>query len=171
MAFPASKHSTDVRYLADLLKATPIDGMISYDAMTKALGFNIINKRYLIPAAMRLASTEVGAIFENIRGQGYHRLRSAEVHQIGLSARRRVRSTTRRASNTIDSTISKANDMTDADLRKALREMSALDLIRFMATDRVIKAAMPESEKPQPVAKSLASVLDYLNGNKTNEVA
>lgn len=164
MAFPISSLTTDVRTLADALNATSIGNTLSYTAMSEVVGSNIQRRRYLVPAALKLVARESGAIFANVRKIGYKRLPPAEVHQVGINARRRVRNTSKRASETIVTVVAKANDMTNDEMKQALREVTVLDLLRFLATDKIVRA-LPESNKPEPVAKTMAAVTAFLNGN------
>jgi hypothetical protein len=164
MAFATKAATQETRAVADLLIATSISAIVTYPQLSVVVGKDIQRHRYLLARGLVLASREAGAVFQNLRGVGYQRLPSAEVHRLGAHARQRIRRTTRRASAAIGVTLEKANLDNDA-LLKALREMSALDLLRHLAADRVMRR-LPVVDEPLSVSKSLAAVVQFVNRGK-----
>ena len=137
--------------LVELLAATPVGEVASYTAMSSAIGRDIAARRYLIPSAIRHAAIQHGAIFGTVRGVGYKRLASTEAYILGAHARRRIRRSAKRASDAIVEAMSKANDMPDAEKRRAYAEVNALALVRHIASDKEVTATVAEP-KAEPVA-------------------
>ena len=159
MASNALQTSVEIRTITDLLVATPIGMITTYEAMAQAVGFDVKSrKRYIIMAGIHHANKESGAVFASVRGVGYQRLQAEDFHTGGISARRKVRATTNRSANTIIRGVEKANDISPEAQRKAYGEVNSLAILRHLATDKT-RAAVPETEKPLPVALTLAAML------------
>lgn len=158
MPFPSLTLSTDVRALTDRFLGTPIGEMITFSDMSKALEADILARRYLIQKAITVASREAGAIFSSIRGIGYKRLSAEDAPLLGSHARGRIRSTSRRTAGAIIRAISSANDVSEKARIDAFREVSALQLVQHVATERAAKA-IPATDKPQPVAATLRAMM------------
>lgn len=141
----------DTRALADLLCATSVGGTVTYADMTKAIGRDIMSRRYLIPRAISLAAKEAGAIFGGVRRVGYQRLAPSEAHILGAHVRGRIRRSAKRTSDAITSALATANDMPDAERRRAFAEVNSLNLIRHLAADKRVAATVAEP-KAEPVA-------------------
>jgi hypothetical protein len=137
--------------------STPVGEVITFFELSKALGANVKARQYLIHGAIKLASKEAGAIFTSVRSVGYKRLPAEAAAAVGSHARNRVRSTARKASGIITRAVERANDMSDEARRKAMTEVSALQLLNTLAADRTVKAVQP-TDKPQPVAMTLRSM-------------
>lgn len=143
--------STETRVLADLFAAAPIGGTVTWEEMSRAIGRNIMDRRYLALRAMAVANSECGAIFGNVLRVGYQRLPPQDAHILGSHMRGRIRRGAKRTSDTIIAAVQSSNDMPDEAKRKAYAEVNALGLLRMIATDRHVAAATPEP-KPEPVA-------------------
>ena len=153
--------SADIRVLTDALLSTPIGEVITFPELSKALGANIRARQYLVQSAIKLASKEAGAIFTSVRSVGYKRLPAEAAAAVGSHARSRVRAATRKASGIISRAIEKANDMSDEARRKAMTEVSALQLLNTLATDRMVKTVQT-GDKPLPVAVTMRSMATSL---------
>jgi hypothetical protein len=157
MTFPSMLISADVRILADAFLATPVGEMITFSQMSEALGADIDARRYLVQRAIQTASKESGAIFSSIRSVGYKRLPAEEIPAVGAHSRNRIRRITKRAASMLTRAMERANDMSDDDRRKTLSEISTLQMVNFLSSDRAIKNVTP-SDKPQPVAVVLRAM-------------
>lgn len=146
----AQTTSPDTRALVDLLTATTVGGTVTYADMTAAIGRDIHARRHLIPRAITLAAKEAGAIFGSVRRVGYQRLAPTDAHILGAHARGRIRRSAKRASDAIHSAVTVANDMPDAERRRAFAEINSLSLIRHLARDTVVAATVSEP-KAEPV--------------------
>lgn len=131
----------DARALADLFKSVSVGAIVNYTDMTEAIGRNIHDRRHLIPRALTLAAREAGAIFGSVRKIGYQRLSPQEAHILGANARGRIRRTAKRTAEAISAAVSTANDLPDAEKRRAYAEINSLNLIRHIAADKQVSAS------------------------------
>jgi hypothetical protein len=136
-----------IQRLTDALLACPVGEVITYDSLSRALGSPVLERRYLIMAAMKQANREHGAHFVNVFKVGYKRQPGAMAHVIGETARTKGRRLFKRASTAITHTLAKSNDITNADRLKAYREQVALGLLQHMARNRSLPPA-PSSTPP-----------------------
>lgn len=165
MSLPSTEISPDVRALAEAFKATPIGETIGYSDLSRAIGRDIQACRYLAASAMRAANREAGAIFANVKREGYKRLHPSEAHTIGHTTRRMIRARSARAIRTINTAISMANDVPDAARLRATAEASALGLIQHIARDSSVP--IPESaDKPVPVAMVARQFLERIGAKE-----
>jgi hypothetical protein len=147
--------SAELSALTDLFAAAPIGATITYEQMKRAVGFDVRDsKRYLILSAIRRARI----VTAPVRGVGYQRLTSEEYHTVGGHARRRMRATGQRAQDTIIMGVETTNDISPAARRKAFGEVNNLAIARHILTDKA-HATVPESDRPLPVALTLAAML------------
>lgn len=144
----------ETRALVDLFVAAPINGVVTFSEMSRVIGRPIGLRRHLVPRAMRIASRESGAIFGNVRGEGYKRLAAEDAHLLGSTARRRIRRTAKRASEAIVAAVMVNNSISSEAKRKAYAEVNTMGLIRHIATDRAVAKAneIADDSKPEPVA-------------------
>jgi hypothetical protein len=71
-----SGQRTEVLAVAELIIATPIDQIVSYDDMSAAAGCDVRQKRWIILQAKALMNREHGIVLSPKRGIGYRRLGS-----------------------------------------------------------------------------------------------
>lgn len=161
MPFPTTILSAEVRALTDCFLATPIGGVVTYPEMTEAIGADIMARRYLVMRAIKTALRENGAIFGAVTRVGYQRLSAEQAHTIGSNARARVRRTSRRAADAITRAIAVANDVSDEARGRAFAEISALQLIQHLTTDKA-RSVVVETAKPQPVAVTLRAMMTQI---------
>lgn len=155
----ALKTTVEIRLMTDLFIAAPIGATVTYAAMARTVGFDVRStKRYIVIRGMDLANRESGAVFASVRGVGYQRLTSEDFHTVGVHARRKVRATTSRSVKTIARGVEKTNDISPIAQRKAYGEINNLAILKHLATDST-RASVPETEKPLPVALTLAAML------------
>lgn len=143
--------SVECRTLADLFSAAPVGGTISYADMSRAIGRNIADRRYLALRAMQVATRETGAIFGSVRGVGYQRLQPQDAHMLGAHTRGRIRRSAKRTADAIVAALQSTNNMPDDARRRAYAEVNAMHLVRHITTDKQVSAASPEP-KAEPVA-------------------
>jgi hypothetical protein len=157
--------SNDARAVADLLASCQVGELVTYAAMSEAIGRNIKHYRHIIDAARRVAAREAGAVFAVERGDGYRRLEAAQVAPVlGSATRKHLRVTARRKIRTIRHGTDRANDLTPEDQRRVAAEISALGLIEHMARDQVARPADNGPTKPEPVAITARRFLSALTG-------
>lgn len=144
----------EARALANLFAATSVGAVVTYAAMTAAIGRDIHARRHLIPRALTIAAKEAGAIFGSVRKVGYQRLAATDAHMLGAHTRGRIRRSAKRTAEAIVSAVSAANDMPDDARRRAFAEVNAMGLIRHLATDKAVSAVVAEP-KAEPVAHTM----------------
>jgi hypothetical protein len=87
-----SGQRTEVLAVAELIIATPIDQIVSYDDMSAAAGCDVRQKRWIILQAKALMNREHGIVLSPKRGIGYRRLGSESgVRHAGEKAIKRTR--------------------------------------------------------------------------------
>lgn len=145
--------SADTRAVADLLMACPVGEVARLDAMTAAIGRDILAARHIIGAARRVAQREAGAVFVPERGVGYRRL-SAEraTETLGAVARKHIRRTAGRTRRALVAATASANDLSPEAQRRAARELSVLGVIEHVSQDKHAQTKEHDSMKPEPVA-------------------
>jgi len=83
------------RELYDTYKETEYDTIITYDQLSKTIGFNILEKRYIIEAFKRVMLHMNNKALENIPNKGYRVVRPNEHSRLAARevkrAERRVR--------------------------------------------------------------------------------
>lgn len=159
--FTLRKSSPDIRRLTDRLLATTIGETATYTALSATIGVDILQRRYLIMRAIKLANREAGALFQCVYRTGYKRLPAEQAASFGGHARKRIRSTARRASTTMGRALETANAMPNDALLAATRELSVLGMIQHLTTERVVRS-VPDDVKPLPVGQVMLAVADQL---------
>lgn len=159
---PSSATETDTLALLDLLAATVIGEVCTYAAMSAALGGREpASFRHLTLAAARRLNKDCGMLFSVVHRVGYKRLAPDEAHTIGAARRARIRRSAHRTAQAIAHTIDRANDMDPAAKRKAMGEISAMNMLAHLAQERVARTH-DRPDKPAPLAETLRGVMDHL---------
>ena len=151
------------RKLADLMIACPVGGRLTFDEMTRALGFDVRQKRHVIDAARRMANKETGAIFLSVPRHGYDRLTGNDAYVLESPARKHIRRTARVTAQTMTNAVEKCNDVSQETLKRVSRAASTLGLIAYMAQDRSVH---PKSEAatPPPSADTIRAFIEAQKG-------
>lgn len=155
--------SAECRAVADMFTASPVGGVVTYAAMSQAIGQPIQNKRYVALRALEVANRECGAIFGVVRGVGYQRLAAQDAHVLGAYTRGRIRKAAGRTIKHMAAAISSANNMPDDAKRRAYAEINSLALARHIAGDKQITAAAGEA-KAEPVAVVMRRFAEQIVG-------
>ena len=150
-----------VRRLADVFSACRVGSTVSYQSLSRALGRDILTHRYFLPRAMKVANAETGAVFRNVRGVGYERVRAEEAHGKGQAARRRTRKICRVSQKQIENAMRHANDLTPDAIRKNWSEITHLGLITHQTYDRNAPVIPLEPLPPDP-SKTAAESIDRM---------
>lgn len=156
--------SPDTRAVAELLATVPVGEIVSFAALSAAIGRDITRCRHVLYAGKRAAERDAGAVFATVRGQGMRRLsaeRAAET--VGTAARSHIRKTARKATRTLIAATSRANDLPPAVQRSVSAEVSAFALIEHLSRDAAVKAADDAPLKPTPVAITARAMMAALH--------
>jgi hypothetical protein len=156
--FVGSQNAEYIRALADAAMACPIGETITYAQFSRAVGFPVQSRFYLLLNALNLANAESGALFQNTRTVGYKRLPGSMTAAAGKTGRRRIRRIASRANKTMANALSRANDLTNEDRLKAFKEQAALGLLQHMARDRNLPVVREDAPVPALNATVRASV-------------
>jgi len=168
MTFPTINAAIN-RKLADLLKACPIEGMVTYEQLSRELGAPISDRLYLVHRAMELANAESGAIFINVKLVGYKRLAHDDAHAVGAQARVRSRRIFNRASKKISNVLIVANDMSNAARIKAYSEQAALGLLQHLTYDRN-RPVIREDSQPPPTQEIIRAGIEALRAARAQRL-
>lgn len=154
--------SADTRAIADLLNAASYGQEVTIEQMSDAIGRDIRPVRYIAVSALRVAERETGAVFATVRRVGYRRLTSDEFHQIGSTARARIRKVSNRSNRSMTAAMERTNDMDPADRLAVLREQSTLGLVAHLSQDKQAPALVHGTTRPQPLAVTMRGALEAL---------
>jgi hypothetical protein len=143
---PDFSRSTQTLALMDLLRAAPIGNVITYRALSNAIGEDIQGgaRRYLLSAVKALFAD--GLAFGTVRKQGVKRLTSAEIPAIGDAALLHIGRTSRRARRRMG-VISSMNDVPNAVRIKVNASASLLGAIETFAGRKSRAEAERQTEK------------------------
>lgn len=159
MKFHAStENAAEISALTEALLTTPVGAVVTYAALSRAIGRPVQARRYLLLHAIERANAESGALFGNVRGVGYSRLAGVDTGLIGGTARRKIRRASKRASEFMSKALASTNDLPAPIQRKVVAEIAALAMISHITKDRVVKA-LANHDRPPPVAESFRGVL------------
>lgn len=139
--------------LVDLLSATPIGQILRYDRIKAVTDLRTEQVRPLIYKAMREVNKAHGAVFLNVREEGYKRAPNGEVHVLGENARRSIRGKSRRTAKALSSAVSKTNDLDREQRNRIHSEIATLGLVELSAG----RAGMAAASKLVPETLDLRS--------------
>jgi hypothetical protein len=152
-----SGQRTEILAVAELMMATPIDQIVSYDDMSTAAGCDVREKRWIILQAKALVNREHGIVLSPKRGIGYRRLGSESgVKHAGEKAIKRTRSAAKNGRETLRNALERANDIAPSELRHAYQRLTNLGLIEHLAQDKILRT-MPD-EPPKRTAVDLEAL-------------
>jgi hypothetical protein len=159
-----SEFEGDIATLADQLRALPIDGVITYAQLDKAIGRPVRAQRFLLTAARERIEKESGALFGTVFKVGVKRLPVESYATVGQNARGTIRRKAGRASNRMQNGIEKANDVPAEVLRAVSREQSVLGLIQFATRDTTMARMLHDEPimAPTPLAKAAKDLMKAL---------
>ena len=153
--------TTNARYcrmLADLLTATPLGELVTYQQMSALLGFDVKRRRWLTIRARDIANGEAGAVYVSERNVGYRRLPNREGHALGAVARTRQRKIARRSAKHMTNAMLYANDATDDDRREFHTEIAAQRLLEHFTLRRNLPRVA--ASEPIPTADGVRRSVD-----------
>ena len=93
---PNELTASDAATIRSLLQECKPGEIVSYDAMTAAIGRDVHQRRHAIAKALRALMSEARVVFSAVRGVGYQRLDDAGIVATGADSLQRIRRTSRR---------------------------------------------------------------------------
>lgn len=160
MRIPVSALEADVIALEKALFETVVGDICTYKALSDAIGRDVKDARYLVLKAIKRLNSEHGCLFSVVFRVGYKRLESNEFHAVGKLTRAKIRRVANRKSAEIAHAVERANDLSPEDMRKAIAEVSTLNLIAHLSTEKAV--AKQQTDNVKPVAVSLKTLLKNL---------
>ena len=88
---PAFQIGVDAKTIADLMINTPVGGVLTYEAMSTAIGRDVLGQRRSIRTAINFCISEQRIVFAVVTGVGYRRLNDSEAVATGESCIKRIR--------------------------------------------------------------------------------
>lgn len=151
--------SIATKTLADFLATASVGETVSFDAMSRTLGSNVLDRRYIIQKARDILLAEHGMRFDSVYKVGLKRMNMHDA--IGVTDRsiRKIKKDARKASKRIDLQKDKANDIDDRTRFALNARQSLLGAIEVLAakkaTQDVEKIA---DERVIPFGQVLAAI-------------
>ncbi|XWN29950.1 MAG: hypothetical protein ROR55_21010 [Devosia sp.] len=139
------ENAADVEAIANKLREASIGGLVSYTAISAAIGRDIRSHRHLLDHARKKVESETGSLFETLRGIGIRRLRSEETHTVGLGVIRKVRRAARRGVERLSKV--RVNDLDRETANKIIAHRSQLGAISLVADGRKSATVAHEAER------------------------
>lgn len=156
---PMLKTAIEIKAIQAILAEAPIGGIITYETLSREVGFDVKEKRYVLMRAIENLNRESGAIFASIWKVGQMRLPPQDTHLVGANARARIKRKAAKAGRFMMRAVCAANDMPREAALAANREIAMCALIEFAASEKAQKAAATEDTKPKPTAEVLRDML------------
>jgi hypothetical protein len=160
---PTTANQADTQALLARLLSTPVGETCTYADLSAAIGRDVRDARFLLLRAIRLANRQEGALFGVVTRVGYRRMPATDAHLFGQATRQRIRRAARHGSETIGNALDRANDMPADVRRKALAEVSALNMLAHVSGERITQA-LPAGDTVRPTAESLRGILEHIGG-------
>jgi hypothetical protein len=121
-----------IRKLADALKALRAGDQITHEQIQKVTGLNPCPNE-LFQSAHTMANREAGCYFDSVRAIGYIKRPPTEWEGVSTKYRKRVRRQASKGRKYVSNIVSKTNELSAEDQRRASRETGLLQTIEAMA--------------------------------------
>ena len=156
---PDFSRSTQTNALIDILRAAQIGSVVSYAALSEAIGEDVTECRHYLYTAMNTLQSE-GIAFGTVRGEGVKRLVSEEIPAIGDSAMAHIRRTSRRARKRMG-VVGSMNDVPNEVRIKVNATASMLGVIENFSSNKsrkVVESEVTKTNGPIPPMKLLEAL-------------
>lgn len=120
-----------IRKLADALKALKVGDQITHGQIEKTAGISPCPNE-LFQAAHTMANREAGCYLDSVRGEGYIKRPPTEWEGVSIKYRKRVRRAASKGRKYVNNIVSKTNELSAEDQRRASRETGLLQTIEAM---------------------------------------
>lgn len=156
---PDFSRSVQTNALIDVLRAAQIGTVVSYAALSEAIGEDVTECRHYLYTAMNTLQGE-GIAFGTVRGEGVKRLVSEEIPAIGDSAMAHIRRTSRRARKRMG-VVGSMNDVPNEVRIKVNATASMLGVIENFSSNKsrkVVESEVTKTNGPIPPMKLLEAL-------------
>lgn len=159
MSITIPQRSIQIQKLVDAIAATPLGDIVTHAALSSAIKSKEKVPTWVFYPARLIANQQFGIILGSVKGVGYKRLTTAEMPVVGGHARRRVSAIAKTSSRSLGNAIRKTNDIDDETKKRAIAEMTSLDLVAFIASSRVVPTQETEPERRPSVAETAREMM------------
>ena len=156
---PDFSRSTQTNALIDLLRAAQIGSVVSYAALSEAIGEDVTECRHYLYTAVNALQGE-GIAFGTVRGEGVKRLVSEEIPAIGDSAINHIKRHARRARKRMG-VVGSMNDVPNEVRVKVNATASMLGVIENFSSNKsrkVVESEVAKANSPIPPMKLLEAL-------------
>lgn len=156
---PDFSRSTQTNALIDVLRAAQIGSVVSYAALSEAIGEDVTECRHYLYTAVNVLQSE-GIAFGTVRGEGVKRLVAEEIPAIGESAMGHIRRTSRRARKRMG-VVGGMNDVPNEVRIKVNAAASMLGVIENFSSNKsrkVVESEVAKTNGPIPPMKLLEAL-------------
>lgn len=156
----AQEISADSTAIAALLRAAKVGELVSYEAMSRAIGRDVSGHRGAISTARKIVLRENGAVFDAVRGEGMRRLNNSELVDSVDRVRMKIRRAAKRSANTL---VCVEYDALPADKKiKHNASMSMLAMLSEAASEKAfsrLTEKVSQTKETLPAAKAALAAL------------
>jgi alkylated DNA nucleotide flippase Atl1 len=146
--------SVDATTIYDLLKAINPEEVITYDAISEAIGRPIKKNIGLLYTALNMAKTQDSMVFDCVRKVGYRRLNDSQIAQkSNTQPFRKIRATVRRAVKDIGC-IDKSNISNEEHISVNF-SLSVFGVMKSLSSSKPSEQKEEYFSDPLPVGKTL----------------
>lgn len=156
---PDFSRSVQTNALIDVLRAASVGAVVSYAALSEAIGEDVTDCRHYLYTAVNVLQGE-GIAFGTVRGEGVKRLVSEEIHAIGDHALAHIKRHSRRARKRMG-VVSNMNDVPNDVRIKVNATASMLGVIENFSSNKsrkVVEAEVVKTQGPIPPMKLLEAL-------------
>jgi len=149
--------SVDAQALARVLGESPVGEVVTYDALSKAIGRDVRSARGLLYTAVRTVMRDSNAVFAAVRGVGLKRLESTEIVSVATQTVRHIRKASGRAMQKLACTdLSKLNESQKVSVFTHNSLLGALRVMSCQPSIKKLTEAVNSANAELPIAKTLA---------------
>lgn len=150
------ENEADILAIKELMIACPIGEVITYRAVSDAIGRDIqIKARYLLQAAIRVAEKETGARYACVHHIGIKRLPVEEIPSIGTACVGKIRRAAQRGIKRLSGVRENAPPIVQKQINAQCAQLGAVALIARNESTKKIEG-QTEPSHILPIGKTLA---------------
>jgi hypothetical protein len=145
------KRAVQIDRLTEALTALSIGQVISYETLSKIAGEPMGSTSYAVRRALSRAEKETGALFGNVRNEGFQRLRAEHAPGVGGKANDHIRRHARKTERRLGS-WRPPNDATQSQIAEVAAYRAHMGMVASIATKNIIKSLTKSIEEAAPIS-------------------
>jgi hypothetical protein len=165
----------EVERLIEVLAQAPVGGTVTFEALDRAIGSKIRDRRYLLARACEMMNKANGSLFVNVHDIGMRRLPIEEAPaKVGAHGRRKIKRAARRIVRRLTNAIAAVNDADPVTFRAIGQEVAIAGMVASVAAIRPPGQKKPSGPAPRPealAARMIEVVTDLRRKPKSRETA